>query len=237
MTSSRLPGKVLMPVAGVPMLVQQLRRLQRCRSLDEIVVATTANHTDDPVVALAEAEGVRWYRGDEHDVLSRYLGAARESRADVVVRSTADCPLIDPEVVDRVIERLVERAPVVDYVSNVVRRSYPQGLDVEAMFTDVLERTGRMARSSPAREHVTYFILRERPELFVTENVAAESDDSDLRWTVDTSEDLALVRRLYQVLDAEGGAMSLDAMVRYCREHGLGLHAPTPNHPTPRHAS
>src|SRR5262249_60896773 len=98
MTSTRLPGTVLADVAGRPMLARQLRRLAACRMADELVVATTVNATDDPVVAVARGEGARWFRGSEADVLERYVGAAREARADVVVRITADCPLIDPDV-------------------------------------------------------------------------------------------------------------------------------------------
>jgi len=99
-----------MDLAGRPMLAQQLRRLKKCHSVDEISVATSTNTTDDPVVALEGREGVRWFRGSEHDVLSRYLGAARESQADIVVRITADCPLIDPEQTDRVIYELESHA-------------------------------------------------------------------------------------------------------------------------------
>jgi spore coat polysaccharide biosynthesis protein SpsF len=196
-TSTRLPGKVLMDLGGRPMLARQLERLARCRRLDEIVVATTVNATDDPVVALAGEAGVRWYRGSEADVLARYAGAAREAEADLVVRSTADCPLIDPEVVDRVVETLEAGRTELDYVSNVVRRTYPRGLDVEALWRDTLERVERMATSKPAREHVTWFVYRERPELFAIGSVTGDADHADLSWTVDTPEDLERVRAIF----------------------------------------
>src|SRR5688572_8897689 len=118
MTSTRLPGKVLMDLAGRPMLARQIRRLKDCRCADDIVVATTTNATDDPVVALADAEGVRWFRGSEDDVLSRYVGAAREANADMIVRITADCPLIDAELTDQVIEELQSLSTTYDYASN-----------------------------------------------------------------------------------------------------------------------
>jgi len=200
MTSSRLPGKVLTPVGGRPMLAQQLRRLGRCQRADEIVVATTTNATDDPVVALVEAEGLRWFRGSEADVLARYVGAAREAGAEIVVRITADCPLIDPAETDRVIAALEEHAAECDYAANVVRRTLPFGLDSEALFRDTLERVDRLGRSAPAREHVTHFILREHPELFLVQSVEGEEDHSSLRWTVDTADDLTLVQRLYEDL-------------------------------------
>src|SRR5437016_4690285 len=118
MTSSRLPGKVLMPVAGRPMLEQQLRRLRRCRRAHEIVIATTINSADDPIAEVAWRQGVCLFRGSEYDVLGRYVKAARKACADVVVRVTADCPLIDPAVVDRVIGELLDRTGRCDYAAN-----------------------------------------------------------------------------------------------------------------------
>lgn len=217
-TSTRLPGKVLMDLGGRPMLARQLERLARCRNVDEIVVATTVNATDDPVIAVAEEAGVRWFRGSEADVLSRYAGAAREAGADVVVRSTADCPLIDPEIVDRVIGTLTDGRAELDYVSNVVRRTYPQGLDVEAMFRDTLERTDRMGTSQPAREHVTWFIHSERPDLFSIGSVTDAEDHSDLRWTVDTAEDMERVRGIFALLGLESAYVPYPAAIRAVRE-------------------
>lgn len=219
MTSTRLPGKVLMDLAGQPMLVQQLRRLKRCLLADEIVVATTTNGADDPVVTLADAEGVRWFRGSEHDVLSRYVGAARESNADVIVRITADCPLIDPGVTDRVIQELQSNYTVCDYASNVIRRTFPRGLDTEAFFRDTLERTHRLAQSAAAREHVTYFIYRERPDLFLHRSVIDTEDNSGLHWTVDTSQDMDMVRRMYDTLKLSEVFMSYPDIINYLRVH------------------
>ncbi len=218
-TSTRLPGKVLMDLAGRPMLAQQLRRLKRCRHADEIVVATTTNATDDPVVTVARAEGARWFRGSETDVLSRYIGAARESKADVVIRITADCPLIDPEVSDKVIEALESRGDKVDYASNVIRRTLPLGLDTEVLYTDTLLRVGRLARSAPAREHVTLFIWKERPDLFLIHSVTDEQDNSDLRWTVDVAEDLEMVRRLYAEMGLGERAVGYREILAYVRSH------------------
>ena len=216
-TSTRLPRKVLADLAGRPLLAQQLRRLKRCRCADDIVVATTANADDDAIVDIANAENVRWFRGDEHDVLGRYRGAAAEARADVVVRITADCPLIDAEVTDRVIERLVGNPALFDYASNVLRRTYPQGLDAEALYADTLARVDRMARSQPAREHVTWFIYGERPELFAVASVEDAADNSDLRWTVDTQDDFARVQRMYGDLGLGDRDCSYAELVAYAR--------------------
>lgn len=198
MTSTRLPGKVLADLAGKPLLERELERLGACSAADEVVIATTINADDDPVVALADRLGLRWHRGSEHDVLERYLGAAREADAEVVVRVTADCPLIDPDELAVVIEAL---EPGDDYAANVLDRRLPRGLDAEALWRDTLERVGRMATSTPAREHVTWFIHTERPDLFVVRSLARPYDAADLRWTVDTPEDLELVRRLFAELE------------------------------------
>ncbi len=216
MTSTRLPGKVLAPLAGRPMLAQQLRRLRLCRDVDDVVVATTSRATDDPVVDLAHAEGVSAYRGDEHDVLGRYLGAARRAKADVVVRTTADCPLIDPDVTDAVVAACDSGC---DYASNVLERTYPRGLDVEAFHMDVLERMARLATSAPAREHVTYYLHRERPDLFIVRSVADAADHSDLRWTVDTQVDLETVRAVYALAGLPDRRVPYRDLVRLVLEH------------------
>jgi spore coat polysaccharide biosynthesis protein SpsF len=203
MTSVRLPGKVLMDIAGRPMLEHVIARTRRCEELDEVVVATSVNVDDDPVVGLCRKLDVSYHRGSELDVLSRYIGAAESSNADLVVRITADCPLIDPAVADSVIRVASRSAGDCDYASNTVERTFPRGLDTEALFADVLKRTGRLATSEPAREHVTWFIYKERPDLFIRQDVLDAVDNSDLRWTVDTEEDLAMVRALYSAADTD----------------------------------
>ncbi len=197
MGSSRLPGKVLRDLAGDTMLARVVQRVRAARSISQIVIATTHADLDDAVVREAARLGCGIFRGSESDVLSRYLGAAREHDADRVVRVTSDCPLLDPAVIDAVVAAL---GPDLDYVSNTHYRSYPRGLDVEAFHRDTLERMARLATSEPAREHVTAYLF-ERPDLFLTRQVKAGSDDSDLRWTVDAPDDLALVRTLYDLFD------------------------------------
>jgi spore coat polysaccharide biosynthesis protein SpsF len=215
MTSTRLPGKVLADLEGRPLLERQLARLGRCEQADEIVVATTTNPDDDPLVELAERVGVRWFRGSEHDVLARYLGAAREAGADVIARVTSDCPLIDPVESDAVIAALL--AQPADYASNFLERRLPRGLDTEALWFDVLERLDRLATSVPAREHVTFHIHSERPERFALVTVERPYDAADLRWTVDTPEDLEAVRRIYAALGPE--PRPLAEVIAWVREH------------------
>lgn len=219
MTSTRLPGKVMMDLSGRPMLERQLERLRRCALVDEIVLAVTTNPEDDPLVELARRLDARWYRGSEHDVLSRYLGAAREAEADLVVRVTSDCPVIDPRETDVVVGELEERRTTADYASNTLEPHLPRGLDTEALWADVLERVARMATSAPAREHVTWFCYSERPDLFSVHSVRRPFDAHDLRWTVDTAEDLAVVRRLYSDLGLAERDVALKEIIAHVRAH------------------
>jgi spore coat polysaccharide biosynthesis protein SpsF len=194
--STRLPGKVLMDVAGRPMLVQILRRVAAASRVDEVVLATSDLERDDPVAEVAASEGFSVFRGSEQDVLARFAGAARAANADVVVRITGDCPLIAPEVIDEVVARLVEDGA--DYASNVLERTFPKGLDTEALTREALERIDELGTSPEAREHVTWFAYRERPDLFRLVSVEHDEDHSGIDWSVDTEEDLQRVRELYE---------------------------------------
>jgi len=201
------------------MLAQQLRRLHSCRRVQDIVIATTTNSSDDPVAEIAWRHGVCLFRGSEYDVLGRYLGAARKVCADLVVRVTADCPLIDAGVTDRVIGELLDRAADCDYASNLFERTWPRGLDTEAFFLDTLARMERLSRTAQAREHVTLLPRTERPDLFLCHSVVDECDNSDLRWTVDTVEDLRLVRRIYEELDLGERPRPYAEILAWVRSH------------------
>jgi spore coat polysaccharide biosynthesis protein SpsF len=214
MTSTRLPGKVLMDIEGVPMLARQLRRLRLANQLDHVVVATTTNSADDDVARVAADEGVAVFRGDEINVLGRCIGAAREVEASVVVRVTGDCPLLAPEIVDRVCAALERTC---DYASNVIHRTFPRGLDVETMHIDVLERVDRMAISPAAREHVTWFLRSEAPELFRVSSVEDREDNSDLQWSVDDQPDIERARRLYRELGLSERLLPYRDMIRLVR--------------------
>lgn len=219
MLSTRLPGKVLRDLVGRPMLARQLERLTACRSIDEIVIATTTDTVDDPIAALGSELGFATVRGSSDDVLSRFLVAARDTRADVVVRVTADCPLIDPSTTDRVIDELTAHGNACDYASNVVRRTYPRGLDVEALFTDTLQRLDRLARTAEEREHVTVALRSGQPGIFLVRSVEDATDNSDLRWTVDEERDFTLVERLYLELDLGRVIAPYPEILQYVRQH------------------
>lgn len=217
MQSRRFPGKVLQPVWGKPLLERQLMRLRRCCEIDEVCLATTDRGDDEPIVQLARRAGVACHRGSTNDVLARYVGAARQMRAEVIIRVTGDCPLVDPGVIDRVVNQLCEHAATCDYASNVLERTYPRGLDVEAFFFDALLRMDRLARSPAAREHVTLTVRSERPELFLTRSIRDDEDNSDLRWTVDAPADLELIHRLYEDLDLDSPSVGYRDIVRHVR--------------------
>lgn len=198
MSSTRLPGKVMMPLLGRPMIDRQLERLERCATLDRIIVATSLDPSDDPLAAHLSEIGVELYRGPLSDVLDRYLGATRAFSVEgQIVRLTADCPLADPGVIDDCVR--LQTSLGVDYVSNGRRRTYPHGLDVEAFNLNALEAAGQEATDPYDREHVTPFLYR-RPERFALADLVQARDDSHLRWTVDLPEDFTFVQRVYAAL-------------------------------------
>jgi len=199
MTSTRLPGKVMKQAVGRPMLALMVERLKCVPSLDGIVIATTVNATDDPVVALAEALDVGVFRGSEHDVMGRVLGAARAHDIDVIVETTGDCPLIDPEVVEACIQAY--RASGVDYLSNALQRSYPIGMDTQVFATDILADAEARTQNPHDREHVSLFIYS-NPALYSLQNLSAppQLTEPKLALTLDTAEDFELIRSIYEAL-------------------------------------
>jgi spore coat polysaccharide biosynthesis protein SpsF len=201
MGSSRLPGKVLTDICGETMLARVVDRVRRSKLINEVMVATTDQAADDAIVAECKKFSVPVSRGDQDDVLSRYFRAAQLSKAEIVVRITSDCPLIDPEVVDKTIAAFLEKRP--DYASNCLQRTYPRGLDTEVISFTALSRAWQIAHKSYEREHVTPYII-EHPEEFKQLSVTDEEDFSEHRWTVDTPEDLALVREIYSRLNGDG---------------------------------
>jgi spore coat polysaccharide biosynthesis protein SpsF len=199
MSSSRLPGKVLAPVLGEPMIGRQIERLRRAKRIDKLVVATSTDPSDDLVAAYCSKLGVEVFRGSLNDVLERFAGAAkRYPLAKTLVRLTADCPLTDPELVDRVIDHHL--AAGADYTSNTLgTRTYPHGLDVEVVRPRVLQDANEWAHDPYEREHVTPYVYR-RPDDYKLAGVSRHESLAKLRWTVDLPEDLAFVREVYAKL-------------------------------------
>jgi spore coat polysaccharide biosynthesis protein SpsF len=201
MTSSRLPGKVLLDIAGKPMLLHVVERTRRAKMVNEVVVATTTQPEDDAIEVFCQQAGILVFRGSLHDVLDRFYQTAKHFHADVVVRLTADCPVIDPELIDLTITEFYRSGA--DFSANRLpppfKRTYPIGLDVEVCSFTALERAWKEAEQLFQREHVMPY-LYDTPGRFKVQRVEYEHDYSTMRWTVDTAEDLKLLRLIFACL-------------------------------------
>ena len=195
MGSTRLPGKVLADLAGQPMLRRVVERVRGARTISALMIATSTSPADDAIESFARQMGVPLFRGDEDDVLSRYAGAATASGAEMIVRVTADCPLLDPALVDRVVDALRAAVPRAAFAATTIVRSFPRGLDVEAMWAADFRRLEQRARQPYHREHVFPYAY-EHPQDFPHISIADGEDRSWMRWTVDTPDDHAFVTRV-----------------------------------------
>jgi spore coat polysaccharide biosynthesis protein SpsF len=216
MGSTRLPGKVLKEVCGQTLLEHQMARMRRARTLAEVVVATSTAPADDAIADLTERRAFALYRGSESDVLSRYAEAAAAFDADPVVRMTMDCPLIDPDVVDLVVQHYLWGS--FDLVANNFEPTFPHGLDLEVISRAALETAHAEAAQPYEREHVSPF-LRHHPERFRLGNVRSPRDLHAHRWTVDYPEDFAFVRAVYEALYPQDPAFGTEAVLRFLDAH------------------
>lgn len=230
--SNRLPGKVLLPLLGKPMLLRQIERVSRSRLIDELVVATSVDRSDDTIAALCSVNGVACFRGSLQDVLDRYYQAAVLYRADTVVRLTGDCPLADPELIDDVIA--FREHGGFEFASNAIEPTFPDGLDAAVFRMTLLKDAWQEATLPSDREHVTMF-MRRNSTRYRLGSYKGGTDLSHMRWTVDEPEDFGLVERIYTrlypanpcfstrdilaLLDAEPALMGLNA--RFERNDGL----------------
>ena len=243
MGSSRLPGKVLLDLAGQPMLRRVVERTRRAKTIDRVVVATTTEPSDDPLVELCAQLGCACYRGSLYDVLDRYYQAARQFDASNIVRITADCPLIDPQVIDRTVKAFFgqttqddvelsdpnQKSKILnlqsfDFVANRLPppwgRTYPIGLDTEVCTFTALETAWREAREKHQREHVMPF-LYDNLTRFRVLLVNHPENFGTLRWTVDTAEDLEALRQIYARFPGRDDFSWLEVLALYQREPGL----------------
>ena len=195
MGSSRLYGKVLRKVGGRELLEVMILRVMQSKLLDNVVIATTTHSRDDIIVEFCCARGVNVFRGPEENVLERYYQVAKKLKAVTVVRMTADCPLIDPEIIDLTIKAHLESGA--DYTGNQIKRTFPRGLDVEVMKFSALEDARNHATKDFEREHVTPFIYT-HSERFKLKSFESEKDMGHHRWTVDTDEDFALIKCVFK---------------------------------------
>jgi spore coat polysaccharide biosynthesis protein SpsF len=194
-TSTRLPGKVLIKVMGRPLLSYQIERLRFSKMIDKIIIATTVNKEDNPIVELCQKEDIISYRGSEDDVLDRYCQAAKKYNVAHIMRLTADCPLIDPDICDSIADVYFESG--VDYIHT--GETFAEGLDCEIIGVRALNKAWLEAKLKAEREHVTLYI-RNHPELFKTMVKENETDDSRYRITVDEEEDFLVVKTILENL-------------------------------------
>jgi spore coat polysaccharide biosynthesis protein SpsF len=218
MSSTRLPGKALLPLAGKPVLAHMIERHRRSRYTDEVVVAAPDNEADEPIAALCKKMSCAIFRGNEQDVFSRVVSAARQYGADIVVDGMADTPLVDHRIVDKLIELLVE-GPY-DCTSNEFEETYPVGLDARVFDFAALEKSEANDREAMYREHAGYSI-RSRPEKYKLGNLKGEGKLSwpALRLTLDTKEDYALISAVYDALYPENQDFSADDIVTFLKAH------------------
>ncbi len=197
MSSSRLPGKVFKPILGRPMLALEIERVQSCRTIDRVAIVTTTHADDQPIVELGKRLHLDVFCGSMENVLDRFYQAAGKFGPEHIVRITGDCPLIDPEVVDDMVQLYLEKDG--DYGTNCMPPTYPDGLDAEIFSFKALELAHAEAVLPSHLEHISLF-FEEQPERFKIVNLASPSDLSSLRWTVDESEDYEFVKRVFEAL-------------------------------------
>ncbi|MBU2538877.1 MAG: glycosyltransferase family protein [Proteobacteria bacterium] len=216
MTSSRLPGKVLLPAIGKPMLHHLVNRLRAVSSLDGIVLATTRNATDDILEDFARKEGIDCFRGSEEDVMARVIGAGESAHADIIVEITGDCPIIDPQIVEQTIRMF--KANDADYVSNAHIRSYPDGMDTQVFRLETLRRSAQRTDDVLDHEHVTLHI-RNHPELFSRVHLVAppELHWPELGLTLDEPADYELLKKIIEHFGAENPHFSCLDVIRLLR--------------------
>lgn len=211
-SSTRLPGKVLKPILGRPMLERQIERIMRAKLIDKLVVATSTDLEDNTIAELSARINLPCHRGSLEDVLDRFYQAARAYQPEYVVRLTGDCPLADPAVIDEIIRFCV--AGAYDYASNTLQPTFPDGLDVEVCRFEALGKIWREATLKSQREHVTPYFYQ-NPHLFKLGSFMREPDLSDLRWTVDNAADFGLVTSIYEALYPRKQDFSTEDILRY----------------------
>ena len=217
MSSTRLPGKVLRPILGRPMLGWQIDRIKRSRTIDRLVVATSLEASDDAIQGFCDANGVSCYRGALHDVLARFHGAVEAfGPAEHVIRLTGDCPLIDWTIIDAAVD--LQKREGSDIAGNGINRTFPDGLDVEVVSFSALDRAHREATEPGHREHVTQYIYR-NPEKFRLAHLTQTPDLGLLRWTVDTPADFEMVEKVFAGLAALNNNFLQQDVLRYLDQH------------------
>lgn len=226
MASTRLPGKVLMPVLGKPIIIHQLDRILPSERLNELWLATSDDPSDDPLVEAVERAGYRVFRGSQNDVLERFFHLATRAKADIVVRLTGDCPLHSHELIDYVVGAFLDALPKFSYASNIWPPTLPDGLDVEVFTYATLKDADARCKEPLEREHVTPGIHGQfrdtKPQIL---NITAPADFSHLRWTLDYQEDFDVIKTVYETLYPANPKFTwMDILALMTKDVGLLLH-------------
>ena len=221
MGSTRLPGKVMKTLCGKTVLGHVISRVKACPLVNEVVVATTVSLLDDVIIAESTKYGARHFRGSEDNVLERYYLTAKQFHADVIVRITSDCPLLDPVVLSKMLHYFrnrVANGKNIDYLSNTLSRTFPRGLDAEIFTFSTLQCAMQEASQPFEFEHVTPYVYR-HPDKFVLEEFKNEVDLSHYRWTLDTQEDYVLIDSIFQALDdGHNNLFSTEAVLSFLKQ-------------------
>lgn len=218
MGSTRLPGKMTKLIAGRPVISYVFERAEFAKELDEVWLSTTTDPSDDVLSAWANKNNVLCFRGSVNDVLDRYYQTALMAKADIVVRLTGDCPLLDPEVIDRVVLEYKNKAKECAYVSNIHPPTYPDGLDVEVFSFFALEKAIKEASFTSEREHVTPYIWK-HPELFTQHNVTNSVDLSSHRWTLDTQDDFEFISKIIGACSVRKDIYGMEDILKVLDKH------------------
>ncbi|MDE2427261.1 MAG: glycosyltransferase family protein [Burkholderiales bacterium] len=218
MTSSRLPGKVLLEAAGKPMLQHLVERLKLAPSIDEIVIATTVNDADNELIKFCSSANIKYFRGSENDVMDRVIKTAQHFNADIIVEITGDCPIIDPLIVEQVVR--IFKNNRADYVSNAHVRTYPDGMDVQVFSLDSLVKSSSMTTNSLDREHVTLHI-RNNPEIFSPIHIMAppEIHWPELGLTLDELGDYHLIKNIIEYFSKSNATFTCQNIVEYLKNN------------------
>lgn len=215
-SSSRLPGKILKPILGKPMILQQIERVKLTPSIDQLIVATSTSESDNTLVDILLENNIKVFRGSLNDVLDRFYKATLENSAEHVVRLTGDSPLSDPEIIENVIQQHIELN--VDYTSNSLPETFPDGLDVEVFRFECLKKAWEEADLPSEREHVTPYI-RNSVDKFTRSNIEYFRDLSNMRWTVDEPEDFEFIEKLYEGLYSKNKTFNMSDVLTFLQEH------------------
>ncbi len=216
MSSNRLPGKVLMEVNGKPMIYWQIQRILKSKEVSKLVVATSDYPTDDLLVRYLESINCDFVRGSLEDVLARFIKVENIYNPDSIIRLTGDCPLVMPELIDSMLKKFYEVN--VQYLSNIIELTYPDGLDIEIIKTGTLSKLSAMNPLSYEREHVTLGIIN-RMDQFSSFNFANLSDLSSYRWTVDTDEDFAFIKQVFKAFSSRETEFDFEDLMNYFKAY------------------